>query len=314
MTSFIQAATSRLVVSPAERAGILALLLVAALLGFGNVIQKILLVEADPWLLMALRASIAILVLLPFTMKEILAIRRKSAKFTTITWLTIASFGLGMTLQNFGAKYTSATNVGFLVNTFVIFMPVLVWLSGHGRPKWQTIVASLTCFFGAALLAGGSVVGFGYGDMLCLTSALAFAVWVLCLAGQGPAGSVTIVLTCAQWLPLAILGFVFTDMPWMKIAMHLRDNFAAYIMLGMFVSAFGFLLAVRVQHQVSTCCAAVIYGMEGVFGSWAAYIVLGESLSALSYCGAALIIASIYVAACEHKGNKQTAGSSSKEK
>jgi drug/metabolite transporter (DMT)-like permease len=299
MTARALATASRFPASSTRLMGILALLFVALLLGFGNVVQKPLLTDGDPWMVMALRASLAVLVLLPLAKGEWRTVRQQQYRLPPVMWLVVASFALGMGLQTVGAKYTTATNLGFLINAYVIFMPLLVWLSGQARPKALAIMASLTCFAGAGLLSGGSISAFGFGDLLCLGAAFAYAVWVLALSRLGAGASVMSFLVLLQWLPVAVLGFAVTPASWLDIARHLHGHIAAYVMLGVFASALGFLLAARAQQKVSACCASVIYATEGVFGGLAAYLVLGERLSGAAILGAALIVGSIVVAACE---------------
>jgi drug/metabolite transporter (DMT)-like permease len=281
----------------------LTLLLVAALLGLGNVVQKPLLADSDPWILMALRASTAIVILLPFARGEWRTVRQMQFRFPPVMWLIVASFALGMGLQTVGAKYTTATNLGFLINAYVIFMPLLVWLTGRARPGLFAVSASVICFAGAGLLSSGSISAIGFGDLLCFAAAFAYAIWVLALSRLGSAASLMTVLICLQWLPVAILGFAFTEREWLDISDHLLENFAAYVTLGVFASGFGFLLAARAQQKVSACCASIIYAMEGVFGALAAYIALGERLSGLACFGAVLIVGSIILAACDSPKN-----------
>lgn len=213
----------------------------------------------------------------------------------------VASFALGMGLQTVGAKYTTATNLGFLINAYVIFMPLLVWLTGRGQPGLPAVLASAACFAGACLLSGGSFSSFGPGDLLCLGAALAYAVWVLALSRMTT--SLLAVLIFLQWLPVAVLGTAMTGATWLDVLLHLGDNVAAYVMLGVFGGALGFLLAAHAQQKVSACCASVIYAMEGVFGGLAAYIVLGEQLSAVAGSGAVLIVGSIVAAARDGETN-----------
>jgi drug/metabolite transporter (DMT)-like permease len=299
MLAMIISATSRLSVLPERLAGIGALLLVAAILGFGNAIQKSLLADADPWLVMALRASIAVAVLAPLAIREWRKFARRYSRLPHVAWLVVASFAIGMCLQTIGANHTTASNLGFLINTYVIFMPLLVWLTGRGRPRLMTVLASLACFAGAGLLSSGSLGAVGFGDALCLGAALAYSIWVLALSRLGQAAQLVTCLTCLQWVPAAAVGFAGTEMEWTEVVAHLQHNLADYLMLGILASAFAFLVAAAAQQKVSACCASVTYAMEGVFGCLAAYVILGERLGAVASLGAVLIVCSIVVEASD---------------
>jgi drug/metabolite transporter (DMT)-like permease len=297
MSAMIISATLRFAAVPERMAGILVLLFVAAILGFSNTVQKLVLADSDPWVVMGLRATIAVAVLLPLATGEWLKFTRQQTSPPPVLWLVIASFAFGMGLQNIGANYTTASNLGFLINAYVIFMPLLVWLTGRGRPTLLAIFASLICFAGAGLLSSGTLSSLSYGDMLCLGAALAYSVWVLAMSQLGPAASLVTSLTCLQWIPVAVLGLAGTDKGWVEVGIHLQDNLGAYVVLGVFASAFAYVLAAFAQQKISACCASVIYAMEGVFGVLAAYIGLGERLGVTATLGAALIVCSIVTVA-----------------
>jgi drug/metabolite transporter (DMT)-like permease len=299
MTAFLHAASSRLAIPYDKFLGILVLLLATALLGTSNSIQKTLLEHADPWAILALRASLAVFILLPFAKSEWRGNKHQHAVPPYVAWLIVVSFALGMILQNLAGAHTSATNVGFLINASVIFMPIVLWLMQSDRITISTLLPAGFCFVGASLLSGGQLTSMGYGDLLCLLSACAYTVWIAAISKLGAKCESLITYTCLQWVPIIFVGLAMTDMTMNEIMQNLQTYWLDYILLGVIASGLAYVFAIRAQQHVSATCAAIIYPMEGVFGAIAANLLLGEIMSPLGLMGATIIIASIWMTSKE---------------
>lgn len=268
------------------------LLMVAAtmLWGLTNVVQKISLDHLGPFSVIAARCWLGALVLVPFALRERKqprSIARPPVRLYTA--LAVAAFCMGLCLQQVSAGLTTATNLGFLINSCVVVVPLILWLTGGETPTARVILAALTVMAGAALLSGFSTQ-FSSGDLLCVASALGYALWTIAVgravAGNGFASGLT------------LLQLLFTAVVSTAIALAVEapslSQFLAFapglLFLGVFGTGVSFALSAHAQRSLSICAAAIVMNLEAVFTAIAGHMVMGEILGAAALLGGAMIL------------------------
>ncbi len=276
---------SRLVAIPS-------LLFATLLFGGSNVVQKSVLNTLDVWSSMGFRGLIAAMVLLPFSLIELrkhnvspLYVLQKSAPVAI--WFTA-----GMIFQILATKHTTATNLGFLINTCVVVVPFLLWFQTKKAPTAYVASISLMCFVGACLLSGSAPTSFGWGDATCVVSALCYSVWIVTLGSMMREAAAPVTVTFLQWLGPATIGLALGPQDVHSLA-HAASVGPELFFLGAISSGIGFILAARAQAIISPCASAVCYSMEAVFGAAIAYAWLGESLTPTGLLGAAIMLVAI---------------------
>ena len=152
------------------------LLACAAVWGFAFLFQKSAMAHIGPLLFVAARGLVAALVLVPLAVIEH---RRSQAplgtRIITISGLAGSAFLAGAFLQQSGIKTASVTNTGFLTALYVVATPFISFaLTGRAIAPavWAAVALS---FAGTWLLGGGTLEGFGCGDLLVALSALFWA-------------------------------------------------------------------------------------------------------------------------------------------
>ncbi len=161
-------------------------------------------------------------------------------------------------------------------------------------------VAAGVTVLGAWFMSGaGSLSGLGWGDLLCLQSAAAYALWYVILErhalryGRPIATAVVqFVVGAALFLPAA----AFVEGAPVAIT---ADGVAALLALGLVSTAIPYALLIVAQAHVSSTAAAVIVSAEGLFGAAAAFAILGERPGAGVMFGAGLISVAILAVALE---------------
>ncbi len=275
---------------------ILQLLFAALLFGASNVVQKLIFVDLDAWSSLGLRGLFACLALAPVAVFELRRFGLKLGQVARISFPVSLFFFVGMLTQLLGAEQTSATNVGFLINTCVVFTPFLIWVLTGQRPSATVLSATALCFIGVALLSGSMPTAFGAGDLWCVVSALSYAAWIISLGKVMRVVNTPVTVTALQWLVPAVVGLsVGGDAINATVFAKQLPNL---LFLGVIVGAFGFMLAAKAQEKLPPCTAAVCYSTEAVFGAIVAYAWVGESLSQMGIAGAAMTLASILLVQC----------------
>lgn len=271
----------------------LLLVLAAVIWGVAFVFQKTAMSHVGPFLFIAARATVAALALAPLAVRES---RRASDQFphglVSIALFGGVAFFVGAALQQVGLVTATATNAGFLTALYVIVTPFIVWAVLRRAPAWIVWPAVALSFIGTWLLGGGTLSAFARGDLLIATSAIFWASHVVIVA-HATRHERPVTFSAIQFAVVAALG--------LSVALMLEPiSFAALAaawkeiaFVGLLSSALTFtLLAVALKYTPPTE-AAIIVSSETLFAALAAYLVLGERLSLVGWCGAGLILGAV---------------------
>lgn len=271
----------------------LLLVLAAVVWGVAFVFQKTAMDHLGPLLFVAARSIVAALALTPLAFHES---RRAPDQFprglVRIAVLGGAIFFLGAAIQQAGIVTATATNAGFLTALYVVITPFLVWVFMRRAPVALVWPAVAMSFIGVWLLGGGTVGSFARGDILVAISAFFWAGHVVIVAQASHYGR-PVTFSAIQFAVVAVLGLtgaiLFEPISLTALASAWRE--IAYV--GLLSSALTFtLLAVAMRYTPPTE-AAIIVSSETLFAALAAYVLLGERLSLVGWCGAALILGAV---------------------
>ncbi len=266
-----------------------ALLLCAFLWGLGFVAMKSGLDAYPTWWLLFLRFGGGTVLMLLFFAGRI---RRASGR----DFLGGAVIGLflfvGMGLQTFGLNYTTAGKQAFLTAGYVVLVPLLLWAIRRLFPGYVTLTASLVCFAGMAFLTSDLSGPLNLGDVLTVISTFLFAGQIIAI-GHYAAGGDPVVLTFVQFLVTASLsgtvGLLSGDpFVWQGIRGLPEVGFATFF--GTFAC---FLIQNCAQKFTLPSHAALLLGLESVFGLLGGIVILGEAFTLRMAAGCLLIFSSV---------------------
>jgi drug/metabolite transporter (DMT)-like permease len=289
---------------------VLMLLCACLLWGFGNVAQKIALQDVSPLALLFIRSLVALICLLPFAVHEY---RSKKITLKNIResghWLAItaASFALGLACQTYGGQFTSATNLGFIINLCVLFTPLILFLGVGERISKLTLLSCVICFCGAVLLTGIHMQMPNFGDGLCLIGAVFYAVWIISLDRTLKVIDAPILVTVMQFAPTILLGFIVAAPAGELYTLDFQATWPALLFVSVLSTCVSFLMASYAQRLVEPVIAGLIYSFEALFGAYGAWLFLGETLTPLALLGGGLMFASIVM--CQYCASRKPAAS-----
>ncbi len=294
--------------SPTHFIGEGALLLMTVIWGGTFVIVKEALNDITPMLFIAIRFSIAsllVLVLLLFKRYKL-----NSSELRSGILLGIFLF-LGFVFQTVGLKYTTATKSGFITGSLVVMIPALQLFIEKKKPTKGALIGTALVFVGIIFLSSGSATpssflaefgqDFNTGDYLTLICSLFFALHVVYMDIISPGHNFWL-LFLSQLITVAILAWIAT-LSFHTVSfetLYINDNLINGILYTSVLATFvNFGLQTRFQKEVSPTKAGIIYSFEPIFAALFAYFLLSEKISnfgmiggAFIFCG--LIISEIY--------------------
>lgn len=270
----------------------LALLANAAIWGVTFLVVKDALADASPVLFVAVRFSVAAIVLV--------AIYLRKVKLRALWRGAIAGLLLfaGYAFQTAGLRFTSPSKSAFITGLSIPMVPLLsslVYRSGP-RPAELAGIAAATLGMGLMTLQGFSLQ-FSLGDGLTFLCAVAFAGHIVALGYFSMWGERRGIgfesLAVWQIVSAAVLGWVSfarLDTPhW-----HLTYGLAfALLVTGLLATALAFTVQTWAQKYTTATRTALIYSLEPVFAWGTAWVLTGELLSRRATMGAVLILAGI---------------------
>lgn len=200
----------------------------------------------------------------------------------------------GFALQTVGLQFTSATNSVLITTLYVVFTPFLVAIIARRPPSPWVIAGAAFSFVGVYLITGVDDWSLGAGDLFTLGCAMAFAVHIVILARYArqhpvvPFTAVQLVVTMSLAFPAS---WILESGPGFPV----RGVWGQLALIGIVVTAGGFLLQIWSQSIVGASTAAVVFASEPVFGIAAGWLVLGERLALSGWLGAGMIVVAIFV-------------------
>lgn len=266
----------------------LALAAVAFIWGSTFVIVKEALADVSVFLFLALRFTLATL-LLAFWLRARL-LRRAPAAWGGGALCGVLLF-LGYALQTGGLQWTTASNSAFITGLYVVMVPLLASLVYRTRPRLAELGAGALATAGTALLSGGLPAQWNRGDLLTAGCAVAFAGHILAVERYSRRMDFER-LSLMQIAAVALLAWAAAWIEPARVVWSAR-LWAALLATSVLATAVSFVLYTWAQGQTSAARAALIFALEPVFAGLVAWAAAGERWTAVSLGGAALILAAI---------------------
>lgn len=206
-------------------------------------------------------------------------------------WLTA-----GLALQHLGLDLTTEAVSAFLTSLTILFVPLLVTLALWRPPAPVLWLGVFMAAGGIWLMTGATPAGFGLGELLGLSCALAFSLYILAVnsaaAREDPwrlaAGQFfTVGFLCA--LACLFLPHGPSAPAVFKLIAH-RPIWLNTLLLVAFSTLVSFTLLNFFQPRIDPTRAALIYLIEPIFGAAYAWLITGRGLGQAGLAGAALIL------------------------
>ena len=198
----------------------------------------------------------------------------------------------GYIFQTLGLERTSASNTGFITGLFVVLTPVLGAVFLRQRVSGLAWAAAGVSAVGLYLLSGAGGDFEPRGDGLVLVCAFALAAHILAtsrsVGAHDPAALVVV--------QLGVCGVVCTVIAVFAGQLEVPRGetvWSALIVTSLVASALGFFVQTFAQQHAPPARTALILASEPAFAGLFGYLLADDRLSAVSWAGAGLILASI---------------------
>jgi drug/metabolite transporter (DMT)-like permease len=242
--------------------------------------------------LLAARFTIAALLLLPFALR---ALRRMSRRTVGYGVLLGLAYGIAQFLQTYGLAHTSPALSGFLTSMYVVLTPLLAFLTFRVPVSARVAIALLLAVTGVAVLTlRGGGLAIGIGELLTLAGAAVYAVHIVCLSRWSTPGEV-FGLTAVQLLVLGGVS-VLTALPHGIALPQSGHDIAVVLYLAIAAGVVAVLVQTWGQSHLPAARAAIVMCMEPVWAAGFAVALTAQALTGRLVLGGSSIVAGMLVA------------------
>ena len=206
---------------------------------------------------------------------------------------------IAITAQTIGLNYIGGGRSAFISATYVLMVPIMLWMMNRDFPGWTKLFAAGLCVAGMYFLTGEDANASSItGDILTVICALTFAVQVIAIS-RYTQDSNPIVLSFVEFVSFTVMALIFS-MVFETRPVLLDMNSINELMFTIIFATFGcYVMQICAQKYAEPSHATIIMSLESVFGLVSSIIFLGESLTFRAGAGCALIFVSVLLSELE---------------
>ncbi len=271
-----------------------ALVLTTLIWGSTFALTKMALDHLPPLLFLAVRFSLAALIMSVFFFPHL----RRNWRQTIVPGLGVGlALAVAYITQTVGMQTTSASKAAFITGLSVILVPIFHAFHSRRLPPRAVLMGAALAASGLTLLSGilGEGLSLSVGDIWVTACAVAFAIHILATghyAAQVNIPTLTTIQFAVTALSCWAAGLGLERWPGSPPA----DIWMIIGFLALFGTAGAFGLQTWAQRHLSAGRAAIILTLEPVFAAFFGFVMLAEHLTWTGYLGCSAIVAGTLVA------------------
>tara|TARA_Y100001970_G_scaffold274910_1_gene375402 strand:- start:3907 stop:4809 length:903 start_codon:yes stop_codon:yes gene_type:complete len=250
-----------------------------------------------PWTFSAARLVLGFVTLLPFffifEFKKI--IETKLNFKVIIAYMFLLGFLLagGNILQQISLLFTDVANSAVFTVLYVVIVPVIAYFLFSKKIHKSVWPSVLMCLIGGLLLSELGNLRVRYGDSLVVIGAFFWAFHIVFVSKFLKIFNFPITIAAFQCLVAAILSAIPAFAVEYVSLKVLSLEATELIYAGVLSSGIAFMFQILALQNLSPAPAAIIFSLEGVFGSIAAWIVLDQFLNEFKIFGIIIILSAV---------------------
>ena len=213
--------------------------------------------------------------------------------FATLSFLIGLSLFLGSALQQVALLYTDVANAAFFTIFYVPMVPIIIFLFKKRSIHWSVWPSVVLCLIGGYLLTNFHDATVRLGDTLVILGALFWSTHIIFTGIIVTKYNLPLTLGAIQTLLVAlfsfIIGFIYEEF----IIENILNEIDSILYAGILSGGFAFVLQIYAQKNITPAPAAIIFSLEGVFATMAAWFLLNQILGINNLFGCFFILCGV---------------------
>ena len=251
--------------------------------------------EIGPFTFNAVRFFVGFVAITPlvflFELKKFKSEFKSDVKtFVILSFLIGLSLFLGSALQQVALLYTDVANAAFFTIFYVPMVPIIIFLFKKHSIHWSVWPSVILCLIGGYLLTNFQDATVRLGDNLVVLGALFWSTHIIFTGLIVKKYNLPLTLGAVQTLIVALFSFIVGSIYEEFIYSDILKEINSILYAGILSGGFAFVLQIYAQKNISPAPAAIIFSLEGVFATIAAWILLSQILDINNLIGCLFIL------------------------
>ena len=251
--------------------------------------------DIGPFTFNAVRFFVAFLAVAPlaliFEQKNFSkSIHKNKKKFINLIILIGLSLFLGSAIQQVALLYTDVANAAFFTVFYVPMVPFIIFFIYKKPIHWSVWPSVFLCVMGGYLLTNFYSATVRIGDALVIIGAFFWSTHIIFTGKIINNYNLPLTIGAIQTLIVSslslIIGLIFEDFIWSNI---IKEKFQI-LYAGILSGGLAFVLQIYAQKNISPAPSAIIFSLEGVFATIAAWVLLNQILNINNLFGCLFIL------------------------
>jgi len=254
--------------------------------------------DIGPFTFNAVRFFVGFLAIIPlailFEVKKFrLEFRIDLKTFLILSFLIGVSLFLGSALQQVALLYTDVANAAFFTIFYVPMVPIIIYFYRRKSLHWSVWPSVILCLIGGYLLTNFQDATVRLGDSLVILGALFWSSHIIFTGIIVTKYNLPLTLGAIQTLIVALLSFIIGLIYEEFVIRNIMNEIDSILYAGILSGGFAFVLQIYAQKNITPAPAAIIFSLEGVFATIAAWFLLNQLLGINNLLGCFFILCGV---------------------
>ena len=219
--------------------------------------------------------------------------KRDFKTFAILSFLIGLSLFLGSALQQVALLYTDVANAAFFTIFYVPMVPIIIFLFNKKSIHWSVWPSVVLCLIGGYLLTNFQDATVRLGDSLVILGALFWSTHIIFTGIIVKRYNLPLTIGAIQTLIVALFSFVIGLIYEEFIFENILNEIDSILYAGILSGGFAFVLQIYAQKNITPAPAAIIFSLEGVFATIAAWFLLSQMLGLNNLLGCFFILCGV---------------------
>jgi len=254
--------------------------------------------DIGPFTFNSVRFFVGFLAIIPlalmFEVKKLKKEFRLDKKtFITLSFLIGVSLFLGSALQQVALLYTDVANAAFFTIFYVPMVPIIIFIFKKDFLHWSVWPSVILCLIGGYLLTNFQDATVRLGDTLVVLGALFWSTHIIFTGMIIKKYNLPLTIGAIQTLLVALFSFIIGLFSEEFIIKNILNEIDSILYAGILSGGFAFVLQIYAQRNITPAPAAIIFSLEGVFATIAAWFLLNQILGINNLLGCFFILSGV---------------------
>ena len=254
--------------------------------------------DIGPFTFNSVRFFVGFLAIVPLALMFEAKKLKKEFRFDTKTFVILSFFiglslFLGSALQQVALLYTDVANAAFFTIFYVPMVPIIIFIFKKDFLHWSVWPSVILCLSGGYLLTNFQDATVRLGDTLVVLGALFWSTHIIFTGMIIKKYNLPLTIGAIQTLLVALFSFIIGLFSEEFVIANILNEIDSILYAGILSGGFAFVLQIYAQRNITPAPAAIIFSLEGVFATIAAWFLLNQILGINNLLGCFFILSGV---------------------